>query len=195
MVSFAGLVAMVGLAYGMSTNRGKVQWKTVLWGIALQLVFGVLILKTGPGRSLFLYLGQGVNGILACTREGTSLVFGALGSAGAAAEVFEPAQSVFLAFQILPIIIFVSSLSAVLYHYGILQTIVEALARVMKRFMGISGAESLGVAANVFVGMVEAPLVVKPYLEKMTESELFCLMTSGMKLSIELHSVQKRCLK
>lgn len=180
MVSFAGLVSMVGMAYGMSTKRDAVRWKTVLWGIGLQLLFAVLILRTAPGEAFFQYIGRGVSGVLDCTRQGTLFVFGVLGSESASETAFGVNKGFFLAFQVLPIIVFVSSLSAVLYYLGILQTIVETMARVMKRVMGTSGAESLAAAANVFVGMVEAPLLVRPYVEKMTKSELFCLMTTGM---------------
>lgn len=171
---------MVGLAYAMSTRRDAVRWKTVLWGVGLQLIFAILILKTHAGQAFFEYVGRGVNGIMKCTETGASFVFGILGSEGASESVFGVQQKFFLAFQAFPIIIFVSSLSAILYHYRILQVVVQAMARMMKYVMGTSGAESLATAANVFVGMVEAPLVIKPYVEKMTESELFCLMVGGM---------------
>lgn len=177
LVSFAGLVGMVGIAYALSTKKSAVRWRTILWGIGLQLIFAILILKTAPGRALFDYAGRGVNGVLDCTNAGTRFVFGWM--VDGQNEIVRR-YGIILAFQILPIIVFVSSLSAVLYHFGILQTVVKGMAYVMKKSMGTSGAESLAAAANVFVGMVEAPLVVKPYIEKMTESELFCLMTSGM---------------
>jgi CNT family concentrative nucleoside transporter len=173
---------MVGAAYAMSTDRHSVKWKTVLWGIGLQLIFAVLILRTPVGKPFFTVINNGVRGILDCTKEGTSLVFGVLGDAEAAGEYFNraPGHAVFFAFQIFPVIIFVSAISAVLYYFGVLQTIVKVMAHIMSKFMGTSGAESLSAAANVFVGMVEAPLVVRPYVERMTRSELFCLMVSGM---------------
>ena len=180
LVSFAGLIVLIGVAYALSTKKSAVRWRTVFWGVGLQLIFAVLILKTGFGRATFEYIGRGVSGVVNCTREGTSFVFGVLGNETASGVVFGERYRWFIAFQVLPIIIFVSSLSAVLYHFGILQTVVKGMAYVMKKTMGTSGTESLAAAANVFVGMVEAPLVIKPYVEKMTESELFCLMTSGM---------------
>jgi CNT family concentrative nucleoside transporter len=181
-VSVGGLVAMIGAAYAMSTDRHSVKWKTVLWGIGLQLIFAVLILRTPVGKPVFQTIGNGVNGILECAKAGTSFVFGILGNQDEAAGYFDPVKghAFFMAFQVLPIIIFVSSISAILYYFGVLQTIVKIMAHIMSKFMGTSGAESLSAAANVFVGMVEAPLVVRPYVERMTRSELFCLMVSGM---------------
>ena len=181
-VSLGGLVAMVGIAYAMSTDRHSVNWKTVAWGIGLQLAFGVLILRTPAGEPFFAVINNGVRGILNCTAAGTSVVFGVLGNETGAGLYFNkgPGHAVFFAFQLIPVIIFVSSISAVLYYLGVLQTMVKMMAQVMAKLMGTSGAESLSAAANVFVGMVEAPLVVRPYVESMTRSELFCLMVSGM---------------
>ncbi len=181
-VSLGGLVAMVGIAYAMSSDRHSVKWKTVAWGIGLQLIFGVLILRTPVGEPFFSVINNGVRGILNCTAAGTSFVFGVLGDEAAAGTYFNraPGHAVFMAFQLFPAIIFVSAISAVLYYFGVLQTMVKIMAYVMSKLMGTSGAESLSAAANVFVGMVEAPLLVRPYVEGMTRSELFCLMVSGM---------------
>jgi CNT family concentrative nucleoside transporter len=174
MISFVGLLVMLAIAYGLSTDRKAIRWKTVIMGILLQLFFGLIILKTPIGRTVFEYAKDAFAGILAFTDKGSSFVFG---------DMINPAKNnvgFIFAFMVLPTIIFMSSLMSVLYHIGVMQKIVEWTAKIMMKFMGTSGAESLSAAANIFVGQTEAPLVIKPYVEKMTNSELMALMTGGM---------------
>ena len=165
-----GILFAITLAYALSSNRAAVRWRTVAWGIGLQFLLAALVLRTPVGR-LFAAFGQGFNQFVLLAEEGTVLVFGELGSSQ---------SGVIFAFQILPLIIVVSCISAVLYHLGILQRVVAVLAFAMQRGMRASGAESLNVAANLFLGQAEAPLTIRPYLDKMTTSELMTVMTSGM---------------
>jgi CNT family concentrative nucleoside transporter len=172
-VSFIGLVIMVLIAYGLSEKRKAIQWRTVITGILLQAVFGLVILKTDFGRSIFDTIGRGFNAILGYTGEGAKFLFGNL-------AIPSDNLGFIFATMVLPTIIFMSSLMSVLYHIGIMQKVVEVVAKVMMKVMKTSGAESLAAAANIFVGQTEAPLVIKPYVGKMTKSELMCLMTGGM---------------
>ncbi len=195
--SFIGIIVQIAICYALSTNRKKIDWKLVGWGIGLQVIFAVLILKTEPGRQLFAVLNDAVVKMLSFTQTGASFVFGNLVNftvpvsptdAAAAPELaaqitslkLNAATGSFFAFNVLPTIIFFSALMALLYHMGIMQRLVYCVAWVMQRTMKTSGAESLSAAANIFVGQTEAPLVIKPYVEKMTYSELHCIMTGGM---------------
>jgi CNT family concentrative nucleoside transporter len=173
LVSLLGLVVMLGIAYLLSEKKKAIQWRTVLTGVLLQVVFGLVILKTDFGRNLFATIGRGFNAILGYTAEGSKFLFGALAT---------PSDSLGFIFatMVLPTIIFMSALMSVLYHVGIMQKVVEVVAKVMMKAMKTSGAESLAAAANIFVGQTEAPLVIKPFVGKMTKSELMCLMTGGM---------------
>ena len=163
---------MLGVAYGLSTSRKDIKWKTVLTGIALQLVFGLFILKTPIGESIFESARAMFQNVLNYTNEGSRFIFG---------DLTDPSKFGFIfAFLVLPTIIFMSSLMSVLYHIGIMQKVVELAAKLMMKVMNTSGAESLSAAANIFVGQTEAPLVVKPFVDKMTNSELMALMTGGM---------------
>lgn len=172
LISFVGLLVMVLIAYLLSSSRKDIKWKTVLVGIALQLFFGLVILKTDFGRLAFEGAKNFFNGILSYTNEGSEFIFGSLVS-------YEKVGFVFFT-MVLPTIIFFSALMSVLYHLGVMQILVKMFARVMMRFMGTSGSESLAAAANIFAGQTEAPLVIKPYVEKMTKSELMALMSGGM---------------
>ncbi|MBC76432.1 MAG: NupC/NupG family nucleoside CNT transporter [Halobacteriovoraceae bacterium] len=171
-MSLVGLLTMIGIAFALSTSRKHIKWKTVLMGVGLQAVFGLLILKTPLGRKFFALIKEGFNSVLAFTNEGSAFVFGGLSDPSKFGFVF--------AFMVLPTIIFMSSLMSVLYHIGIMQKLVEWTAKIMMKFMGTSGAESLAAAANIFAGQTEAPLVIKPFVDKMTNSELMALMTGGM---------------
>jgi CNT family concentrative nucleoside transporter len=172
-ISLVGLLVMIGVAFALSENRKAIQWRTVISGILLQILFGLIILKTDFGRSVFDTIGKGFNAILGFTSEGAKFLFGGLAT---------PSESLGFIFatMVLPTIIFMSALMSVLYHMGIMQKVVEVVARVMMKVMRTSGAESLAAAANIFVGQTEAPLVIKPYVNRMTKSELMCLMTGGM---------------
>ena len=169
LVSAVGFLAMIGIAWAFSMDRRRVPWRTVAWGAALQLGLGLVLLKTFVGQLFFEAMSSLVGALLAYTDAGVNFVFGAL---------VETGFSIFV--NVLPIIIFMGSVFAVLYHLGLIQRVVDALAWVLSRTMRTSGAESLAAVANLFVGMTESALIVKPYLERMTRSELFTLMTLGM---------------
>jgi concentrative nucleoside transporter, CNT family len=168
-----GLLAMLGLAYAFSTNRRAIRMKTVAWGLGLQIVFAIFVLKVELGRLIFQKAGNAVNQLLAYAFAGSQFVFGDLGKQGSQ-------MGFYFAFQVLPTIIFIAAFFAVLYHFGIMQFIIKQAARVMTRVMGASGAESLNVAASVFMGQTEAPLTIRPFLADLTHSELMTVMTSGM---------------
>ena len=172
LISVVGLFTMVLIALLLSEDRKKINWRTVISGLLLQIFFGLIILKTGFGRGIFEGAREFFAGILNFTNEGSNFVFGSLNDASKVGFVF--------ATMVLPTIIFMSSLMSVLYHIGLMQIIISATAKVMVKVMGTSGAESLAAAANIFAGQTEAPLVVKPFVGKMTRSELMSLMTGGM---------------
>jgi concentrative nucleoside transporter, CNT family len=168
-----GLFTMLGLAYLFSTDRKAIKLKAVLWGVGLQLVFAVFVLKFEIGRRLFEKAGFLVNKLLSFSYIGSEFVFGEIGK-----KVSSLGFS--FAFQVLPTIIFIAAFFALLYHIGVMQLIIRAAAWIMTRVMGVSGAESLNVAASIFMGQTEAPLTIRPFLSKLTKSELMCVMTSGM---------------
>jgi concentrative nucleoside transporter, CNT family len=168
-----GLLTMLGLAYIFSTNRRAIRAKTVAWGLGLQIAFAIFVLKADIGRRIFQAAGDAVNRLLSYSFEGSKFVFGELGRQGSSLGFF-------FAFQVLPTIIFIAAFFAVLYHFGIMQFIIKQVARVMTRVMGASGAESLNVAASIFMGQTEAPLTIRPFLPDLTNSELMTVMTSGM---------------
>jgi concentrative nucleoside transporter, CNT family len=168
-----GIAAMLAAAFIFSTNRRAIRPKTVVWGLGLQFAFAVFVLKLEIGRLIFQKAGDAVNRLLSYAFAGSSFVFGDLGKQGSHLGFY-------FAFQVLPTVIFIAAFFAVLYHYGVMQFIVKQAARVMTRFMGASGAESLNVAASVFMGQTEAPLTIRPFLPDLTRSELMTVMTSGM---------------
>src|SRR6266849_1537450 len=168
-----GLVTMLGLAYAFSTRRHAIRLKTVAWGLGLQFVFAVFVLRIDAGRQAFQKAGEVVNRLLSYAFAGSQFVFGELGKQGSHLGFY-------FAFQVLPTIIFIAAFFAVLYHYGIMQFIIKIAAWVMTRVMGASGAESLNVAASIFMGQTEAPLTIRPFLPDLTRSELMTVMTSGM---------------
>lgn len=166
-----GLAVFIFIAYLFSTNRKAIDWKLVGAGVGLQLVFALLVLKTGPGEVLFDTLASLFNTVLSFTYEGSTFIFGeTLGS---------PAEGPF-AFHVLPTIVFFASLMAVLYYLRVVQPLVQGAGWLMQKTLGISGSEALATASNVFIGQTEAPLAVKPYVKGMTRSELFVLMSGGM---------------
>ena len=172
-VGVLGLFTMLGLAYLFSTDRKAIKLKTILWGVGLQLTFAFFVLKFEKGRMLFAFLGAKVNRLLDFSYLGSQFIFGELGKKTSSFGVI-------FAFQILPTIIFIAALFALLYHIGVMQIIIRGAAWLMQRVMGASGAESLNVAASIFMGQTEAPLTIRPFLPKMTKSELMTVMTSGM---------------
>ena len=178
-----GLIVLIGIAYLFSNNKGSIKWQQVGIGIGLQLVFAMFVLLTPWGSLVFDAIGQFFVKIISFTNEGAKFVFGALASQSDFEKAFSgdyKSLGFIFAFQVLPTIIFFSSLMTVLYHIGIMQKIVQGMAWVMAKAMKVSGAESISVAANVFIGQTEAPLVVRPYVEAMTKSELLTLMIGGM---------------
>jgi len=168
-VSVLGLVVMIAIAWAFSTDRRKISWRIVGWGLGLQLLLGVLLLKTPAGRPFFNGMNALATALQAYTDIGSRFVFGALADTGFS-----------FVLNVLPIIIFMGSVFAVPYHLGVMQHAVEWLSRSLSKTQGTSGAESLAAVANLFLGMTESALLIKPYIERMTRSELFLLMTVGM---------------
>jgi concentrative nucleoside transporter, CNT family len=182
-----GAFVILGVAYAFSTNRRAIRWSTVAWGLSLQIVFALVVLKTSVGQQVFSTLGGYITKLLAFAGVGSAFVFGPLGDSSLWTRVMtgalgpEGAQSASIfAFQVLPTIIFIAALFAILYYFGVMQLVVRVFAVLMHRVMNASGAESLNVAASIFMGQTEAPLTIRPYLPEMTYSELMTVMTSGM---------------
>ncbi len=168
-----GLLTMLILAWLFSTDRRAIRWRTVIWGLGLQILFAFLVMKFTFGERALAAAGDGVTRMLNTAFAGSSFVFGELGKQ-------HSSLGVIVAFQILPTIIFISALFAVLYHIGVMQIVIKGFAWIMQRTMRISGAESLNVAASIFMGQTEAPLTIRPFLPTLTRSELMTIMTSGM---------------
>lgn len=182
-----GAAVILGIGYAFSTNRRAINWTTVAWGLGLQVIFAFIVLKTTIGQATFEVVGGYITRLLAFSGVGAAFVFGPLGDAALWGRIMsgaigpEGAQyAVIFAFQVLPTIIFIAALFAILYYFGIMQLIVRLFAVVMHRVLKASGAESLNVAASIFMGQTEAPLTIRPYLPEMTRSELMTVMTSGM---------------
>ena len=182
-----GAVVILGIAYAFSTDRRAIDLRTIGWGLGLQIVFALLVLKTTAGQRLFGTLGDGINRLLGFAGVGAAFVFGPLGNGSVWGRVMTAAlgpegsqYAVVFAFQVLPTIIFIAALFAILYYFGVMQVVVRVFAVLMHRVMKASGAESLNVAASIFMGQTEAPLTIRPYLPEMTRSELMTVMTSGM---------------
>jgi CNT family concentrative nucleoside transporter len=163
---------LVGIAFLFSGNRKAINLRLIVTGIALQLVFAVIVILVPGGRAFFEGLSRIFVTVIGFSMDGAAFIFGELADPSTLGFIF--------AFQVLRTIIFFASLMGVLYHLGIMQKVVQGMAWVMFKIMRVSGSESLSVAANVFVGQTEAPLVVRPYISKMTESELFTMMVGGM---------------
>jgi CNT family concentrative nucleoside transporter len=182
-----GAVVILAIAYACSTNRGAIRWSTVAWGLSLQVLFALIVLKTSIGQRVFSTLGAYITTLLGFAGVGSAFVFGPLGDSslwtrvmvGALGPSGAQSASIF-AFQVLPTIIFIAALFAILYYFGVMQLVVRVFAALMHRVMKASGAESLNVAASIFMGQTEAPLTIRPYLPDMTYSELMTVMTSGM---------------
>ena len=168
-----GILAVLFAAWLGSTDRNRIRWRTVAWGLGLQITFAFLVRRFDYGQRAMSWAGGVVNAMLSNTFAGTKVVFGQLGvPSGSLGSIF--------AFQVLPTIIFISAFFAVLYHIGVMQIVIRALAWIMLKTMRISGAESMNVAASIFMGQTEAPLTIRPFLSKATHSELMTIMTSGM---------------
>jgi CNT family concentrative nucleoside transporter len=168
-----GLLTMLALAFAFSTNRRAIRIKTVAWGLGLQFALALFVLRVKSGAVLFQIAGNGAKKLLDFSYAGSSFVFGELGQQ-------QSSLGLIFAFQVLPTIIFIAAFFAILYHFGVMQLIIRAGAWVMTVIMGASGAESLNLAASIFMGQTEAPLTIRPFLPELTQSELMCVMTSGM---------------
>jgi len=198
LIGVFGVLVMLGIAWLLSTNRRAINWRTVAVGVGLQVVFALLILRTGPGEVVFEWARAFISNILCYTDQGAYFIFGDLYLSGShfadnisgtmlskGFEVLDPASGdmvglgTIFAFHVLPTIIFFASLMALLYHLGVMQWVIRGFAWVMARTMKTSGAESLSAAANIFVGMNEAPFLVKPFLLRMTRSEIMAIMSAG----------------
>ena len=182
-----GAIVILAIAVAFSTNRRAINWTTVAWGLSLQVVFALIVLKTTVGQRVFTALGDAINKLLGFAGVGAAFVFGPLGDSSVWSRAMTGAlgpsgaqYGVIFAFQVLPTIIFIDALFAILYYFGVMQIVVRLFAVLMHRVMKASGAESLNVAASIFMGQTEAPLTIRPYLPEMTESELMTVMTSGM---------------
>jgi concentrative nucleoside transporter, CNT family len=167
-----GIAALIAIAFAASKHRKVINWRTVLVGLALQLGFAFLVLKSSIGKTALMKLAEGVNTLMGYTNEGINFVLGGIFQAENIGHIF--------AFQVLPTIIFFSSLIAVLYYLGIMQLFIKVIGGGLSKLLGTSKTESLSAAANIFVGQTEAPLVIKPYLAKMTQSQLFAVMVGGL---------------
>ena len=167
-----GLITFLAVAYAFSTNRRAIRWRTVAWGLGLQILFAFLVIKWSFGQTILHAASSAITAMLSHATDGSSVVFGALGTPGNPLAV--------LAFAVLPTIIFISAFFAILYHIGFMQRVIRVVAWIMQRTMGTSGAESTNVAASIFMGQTEAPLTIRPFLAGATNSELMTIMTSGM---------------
>jgi CNT family concentrative nucleoside transporter len=183
----AGLAVILALAYCASSARRSIDYRTVAWGLALQFAFALIVLKTSAGQAVFQNAGRLITKLLNFTYVGSSFVFGPLGNPDVWPKIMtnvlgaEGGQYAnIFAFMVLPTIVFIAALFAMLYYFGVMQLIVRVFAVVMRRFMRASGAETLNVAASIFMGQTEAPLTIRPFLPRMTESELMTVMTAGM---------------
>src|SRR5215211_2040808 len=174
-VSLVGFLVFAGIAWLFSSNRRRIAWKTIAWGVALQLLIGLIIFRLPVSQRVLLWLNDAVLVLLNASKSGSSFLFGPL----AASPGETGAVGFILVFQVLPVVIFFAAFTAMLYHLRVLQIFVRLFARLFHRTMRISGAESLSSAANIFVG-IESALVVRPYLPRMTRSELFLILTTGM---------------
>jgi concentrative nucleoside transporter, CNT family len=177
-----GILVVLAAAWLGSTDRRHIRWRTIAWGLGLQITFAFLVLRFGFGQRMMAWAGNVVTSMLSATFAGTRILFGELGlpNAGAFGRVISPASGSIFAFQVLPTIIFISAFFAVMYHIGLMQILIRGMAWVMLKTMRISGAESMNVAASIFMGQTEAPLTIRPFLSRATRSELMTIMTSGM---------------
>jgi CNT family concentrative nucleoside transporter len=175
-----GIALLLLLAWALSENRRAIPWRTVAGGIALQWVLALLLLHAAAARAGVMLLNRGMNALQRATDQGTAFVFGYLGGGPLPFAEIHPGASLVLAFKILPLVLVISALSALLTYWGILQRVTAAFAWVLRRSLGLSGALSLGAAVHIFLGMIEAPLLIRPYLARMSRGEIFALMSCGM---------------
>ncbi|OJX73832.1 nucleoside transporter C-terminal domain-containing protein [Magnetospirillum sp. 64-120] len=175
-----GILGLVAIAWILSENRRLVSWRVAVAGLAIQFAIAAILLKFPASQSLFLALNQAVGAVQAATQAGTAFVFGYVGGGKTPFAMTDPAAGFVLAFQALPLVLLMSALSAILYHWRILPLVVRAFSALLERSMGLGGAVGVSSAANAFVGMVEAPLLIRPYMASLSRGELFVVMTGGM---------------
>lgn len=180
LISLFGWLTMVAAAWAISYNRKLFPWRTVAWGIGLQFALALLILKTPWGKDLFEVAGKIVQKLIQFSNDGTKFVFGPLADQDLMATKFGPEHSLVFAIVVMGTIIIVACISSLLYHWGILQKVVHAIAWCMRQVMGTSGSETLSACANIFMGQTEAPLMIRPYVPRMTRSEIMTIMVCGM---------------
>ena len=180
-ISIFGVLAILGIAYLLSNDKKNINTKLILWGLSLQQLFSILILKVPGGKLVFNAIDSVIKKILDFSVEGSKFLFGNLAddSLYFPADGSWPGFGFQFAFLVLPTVIFFSSLMSMLYHFGIMQKIIRFVTRIMQKTMGTSGAETASISANIFVGQTEAPLVIKPFINKMTKSELTAIITGG----------------
>ncbi|MDR3455990.1 MAG: nucleoside transporter C-terminal domain-containing protein [Verrucomicrobiae bacterium] len=179
-ISLVGWLTMLLVAWAISFNRKNFPWRTVIWGTGLQLALAILVLKTPWGAEFFVFAGKVVQKLIQFSTDGTKFVFGPLADGGLLGKTFGPEHGLVFAILVTGTVVIVSALSSLFYHWGILQRVVRAVAFVMRKAMGTSGSETLSAAANIFMGQTEAPLVIRPYVPRMTRSELMTIMVCGM---------------
>ena len=179
-VGLIGIVVIFSLVYSMSNNRRAIDWRLVICGISLQIILAIFILKTPWGQILFQFLGNGVEKLLSFTNYGTSFILGPLNDSDKMVELFGPSGGFIFVFKVVPTLIFVSALSALAYHIGLMQKVVGFIALVIYRVMGASGSEATSNAASVMIGMLEAQLLIKPFLSRTTQSELIAILAGSM---------------
>jgi CNT family concentrative nucleoside transporter len=179
-ISLLGWITMVAVAWAISYNRKLFPWRTVIWGVGLQFVLALLILKTPWGGALFDFAGKVIQKLILFSNEGCKFVFGPLADESLLTDKFGAGNSVIFAILVTGTIIIVACISSLLYHWGILQRVVRAVAWVMRKIMRTSGSETLSACANIFMGQTEAPLMIRPYIPRLTRSELMTIMVCGM---------------
>jgi CNT family concentrative nucleoside transporter len=179
-ISLLGWLAMISIAWAISYNRKLFPWRTVIWGIGLQFTLALLILKTPWGAKLFEFAGKVVQKLIQFSTDGTKFVFGPLADSDLMGKTFGAEHGLVFGILVTGTVVIVAALSSLFYHWGILQKVVRAVAFVMRKAMGTSGSETLSAAANIFMGQTEAPLVIRPYVPRMTRSELMTIMVCGM---------------
>ena len=180
MQAVGGFILLLGLAWALSEDRRAIPWRTVAGGIGLQILLALLLTRVGPARDAVLLLNEGADALQRATDQGTAFLFGYLGGGALPFVETRPGGAFILAFKMLPLVLVISALSALLFHWGVLQRIIGAFAAVLRRSLWIDGPLALAAAVHIFVGMIEAPLLVRPYLAGMQRGEMFAMMTCGM---------------
>jgi CNT family concentrative nucleoside transporter len=179
-ISLIGWLVMISIAWAISYNRKLFPWRTVIWGLGLQFSLALVILNTQAGKDFFIIAGKVVQKLIQFSTDGTKFVFGPLADGDLMGKTFGAEHGLVFGILVTGTVVIVSSLSSLFYHWGILQKVVRAVAFVMRKAMGTSGSETLSAAANIFMGQTEAPLVIRPYIPRMTKSEIMTIMVCGM---------------